>query len=126
MKKIVLFLFLSFGYALVANAQASQTETDTVVLKQYIGKYKFPEGSVVNEIVVNIENGGLNMIASVGTSPLKKNDGDVFEITLFQGIANFKRNDDKKVVGVSINAMGYNLEGTKEEAPAEKKTGSGK
>jgi hypothetical protein len=75
---------------------------------------------------VNIENGGLNMIASVGTSPLKKNDGDVFEITLFQGIANFKRNEDKKVVGVSINAMGYNLEGTKEEDPAEKKTGSGK
>jgi len=125
MKKIVLFLFLSLGYSLVANAQATQPQTDTVVLKQYIGKYKFPEGSVVNEILVNLENGGLNMVASVGTSPLKKNEGDVFEIIMFQGIANFKRNEDKKVVGVSINAMGYNLEGTKEEAPVEKKTGSG-
>ena len=125
MRKIMLFLFLSLGYTFVANAQATQPQTDTVVLKQYIGKYKFPEGSVVNEILVNLENGGLNMVASVGTSPLKKNEGDVFEIIMFQGIANFKRNEDKKVVGVSINAMGYNLEGTKEEAPVEKKTGSG-
>ena len=122
MKKFILFTILCLGVSVVASAQTPQP--DTTVLKQYVGKYKFPEGSVVNEIVVNIENGGLNMLASVGASPLEKKEGDDFFITMFQGVATFKRNADKKVIGVSISAMGYNLEGTKEDEPVEKKTGT--
>ncbi len=122
MKKLILFTLLWIGGASVVAAQTPQP--DTAVLKQYVGKYKFPEGSVVNEIVVNIDITGLNMVASVGTSPLQKKEGDEFAIIEFQGIASFKRNADKKVIGVSISAMGYNLEGTKEDEPVEKKTGT--
>lgn len=122
MKKLMLFTLLCLGISVVASAQT--TQLDTTVLKQFVGKYKFPEGSVVNEIVVNLDSTGLNMVASVGASPLQKKEGDEFAIIEFQGIANFKRNADKKVVGVSISAMGYNLEGTKEEVAVEKKTGT--
>jgi hypothetical protein len=40
---------------------------------------------------------------------------DIFTITQFQGTAKFNRDANKKIIGVSINAMGYVLEGTKAE-----------
>jgi hypothetical protein len=84
-------------------------------LQQYVGKYKFPDGSVVTEVTVVVENGGLMMNSSAGSSALTKDAGeDAFIIVAFQGVAQFKRDANKKIVGVSINAMGYQLEGTKE------------
>ena len=56
------------------------------------------------------------MSSSAGTSPLEKQQGeDIFTITQFQGTAKFNRDANKKIIGVSINAMGYVLEGTKAE-----------
>lgn len=109
MKKMILFSLLFLGISFAASAQTDST------MKDFVGKFKFPEGSPVNEIVVSLENGALSMTSSVGTSPLEKTAEDVFTITQFQGTATFKRNEAKKVIGVSINAMGYSLEGTKEE-----------
>ena len=116
MKKMLLFSLLVMGFSFAVNAQ-----TDTT-LSQFTGKYKFPEGSPVNEITVNYENGALSMVSSVGTSPLEKQGEDVFTITQFQGTATFKRNEAKKIIGVSINAMGYSLEGTREETATQLKT----
>jgi|688.fasta_scaffold00150_11 hypothetical protein len=109
MKKLLLFSLMIMGLSVAVNAQ-----TDTT-LQQYTGKYKFGEGSVLAEATVNVENGGLVVVTSYGSSPMVKQADDVFSVTAFQGTAAFKRNDDKKVVGVSINAMGYTLEGTKVE-----------
>ncbi len=94
---------------------AASAQTDTT-LQQYAGKYKFGEGSVIAEATVNVDNGALVVVTSYGSSPMVKQADDVFAVTAFQGTAAFKRNDAKKVVGVSINAMGYTLEGTKEES----------
>ncbi|MEI6264728.1 MAG: hypothetical protein WCP74_06470 [Sphingobacteriia bacterium] len=110
MKKLILFSLMIIGLSVVASAQ-----TDTT-LQQYAGKYKFGEGSVIAEATVNVENGALVVVTSYGSSPMVKQADDVFAVTAFQGTAAFKRNDAKKVVGVSINAMGYTLEGTKEES----------
>lgn len=109
MKKILFFICLSMGLAFAASAQ-----TDTT-LKQYVGKYKFPEGSVVTDVTVTFDNGALTMSSAVGSSSLEKQSEDVFVITQFQGIATFKRNDAKKIIGININAGGYVLDGTKEE-----------
>lgn len=109
MKKLLLFSLMIMGLSVAVNAQ-----TDTT-LQQYTGKYKFGEGSVLAEAIVNVESGGLVVVTSYGSSPMVKQADDVFSVTAFQGTAAFKRNDDKKVVGVSINAMGYTLEGTKVE-----------
>jgi hypothetical protein len=108
MKKIFSLLFAVIAFA-AAHAQADST------LKEYAGKYNFPDGSVVTDVTVTYDNGALSMVSSAGTSSLEKtSDIDVFTITQFQGTASFKRNDDKKVHKVVVDAMGYHLEGSKE------------
>lgn len=112
MKKIFL-LMLVMGSFSVAFAQQSSTADST--LQQYAGKYKFPEGSVVAEVTVILDGGNLTMSSPVGTSPLEKKEEDVFVITQFQGTAKFNRDASKKIIGVTINAGGYLLEGTRTE-----------
>lgn len=112
MKKMILAL-AAVLFTVVAFSQEVPTPDSS--LQQYTGKYKFPEGSVVAEIAVLIDGGGLVMSASVGTSPLEKREEDVFFIVQFQGTAKFNRDANRKVVGVTINAMGYVLEGTRTE-----------
>ena len=101
-------------FSVVAFSQEVPTSDST--LKQYTGTYKFPEGSVVAEISVIIDGGGLVMTAPVGSSPLEKREEDLFFIVQFQGTAKFNRDASRKVTGVTINAMGYVLEGTRTES----------
>ncbi|MBC7650510.1 MAG: hypothetical protein H7101_02030 [Deinococcales bacterium] len=108
MKKILLSILLVVGFSIVGNAQQDTT------LAQYAGKYKFPDGSVVAEVVVAMEGGALVMGSSAGNSALEKESEDLYVIVAFQGKALFKRDANKKIIGISINAMGYQLEGTKE------------
>jgi len=114
MKKWLLFFCLSLGMVAVSQAQQNPAPKDTT-LQQYVGKYKFPDGSVVAEVTVAIEGDGMTMTSSAGTSALEKKSDDLYVIVQFQGTAKFNRNADKKVIGVSIDAMGYQLEGTKSE-----------
>lgn len=108
MKKMLLFAFMLVGFISATNAQ-----TDTTV-NQLIGKYKFAEGSPVSEVTVVLENGVLMMNSQAGSSTLEKSAEDVYVITQFQGTAKFTRDGNKKVTGVTILAMGYELVGTKE------------
>ena len=115
MKKL---LFLFFAIVCSFTAFSQQTPADST-FQQYTGKYKFPEGSVVAEVTVMLEGGSLTMTSPVGTSPLEKKEEDVFVITQFQGTAKFNRDASKKIIGITINAGGYLLEGTRtEEGPA--------
>jgi hypothetical protein len=100
---------------LSAGITASFAQTDTT-LQQYTGRYKFAEGGPVAEVTVVLDNGALSMNSSVGTSALQKQADDVFTIVQFQGTATFRRNEAGKIIGVSISAMGYSLEGKKEDA----------
>jgi hypothetical protein len=113
MKKLLLLSFLFLGCSFFVNAQQAPAKDTT--LQQYVGKYKFPDGSVVADVTVVLEDGGLTMSSSAGASVLEKQGEDLYNIVQFQGTAKFNRDDNKKVVGVSINAMGYQLEGTKVE-----------
>jgi len=100
---------------IVAFTHAQDKES---TLQDFVGKYKFPEGSVVSEVSVSIEGEGLVMGSSIGTSTLVKIGEDLFSITAYDGSAQFKRDTNKKVIGVSINAGGYALEGTKSDGIA--------
>jgi hypothetical protein len=108
MKRSFLLLSVLLLIIVAANAQ------DSTQRKDYLGKYKFPEGSVVPEVEVLIENGMLMMNSSAGTSSLELIKGDTFTIVAFNGTAAFKRNDAKKVIGVHIDAGGYILDGVKD------------
>lgn len=105
MRKIMFTLFLLAG-GLFIHAQ------DTT-LQEFTGKYVFPEGSVVPDVDVILESGGLIMTSSAGSSSLIKLGVDSFQIVEFSGTAVFKRGEDKKVNGVHIDAMGYILDGNK-------------
>jgi len=87
---------------------------DSTARKELIGRYKFPAGSVVEEVIVMQDNGILMMNSTAGTSSLELIKGDSFTIVNFSGIAVFKRNEVKKVTGVHIDASGYVLDGVKD------------
>jgi restriction endonuclease Mrr len=112
MKKVVFTTALLFFAFLSAPAQTPQPQ-DT--LQHYVGKYKFPEGSVVAEITVSVENGVLMASSVMGNAELKKIETDVFEIVGYGGTATFKRNSDGKVITVQIIVGDINMEGTKTE-----------
>lgn len=110
------FLFCCLSVSLISLLQAQETPKKDSTLQQYVGKYKFPDGSVVAEVTVQIEDTVLTMSSSAGTSALEKQSEDLYTIVQFQGSAKFNRDANKKVIGVSIVAMGYELEGTKDPA----------
>lgn len=109
----ILFLLLLCITAISASAQDSTQS-------QLIGKYKFPDGSVVAEVNVVFESGNLMMNSSAGVSALELIKGDSFNIVNFNGTAVFKRNDVKKVIGVHIEASGYVLDGVKDSVGVNK------
>jgi hypothetical protein len=113
MKKLLLLVCLSMG--LLSMVQAQDTPPQDSVLQQYTGKYSFPEGSVIREAKVTIENGALIMTSSAGASALEKQSEDLYNVVQFRGTAKFNRDANRKVIGVSVDAMGYRLEGTKVE-----------
>lgn len=115
MKRILLFFMFSMGLATLAQAQQTPAPAKDTTLQQFVGKYVFPEGSVVPDVTVAIEEGALVMASTQGNSALEKQSDDLYTIVQFQGTAKFNRDAGKKITGVSINAMGYQLEGTKEE-----------
>ena len=105
MKKIFFSLFVTVAF-LSVNAQ-----TDS--LQQYIGKYKFPDGSPVTEITLTVESGLLMASSAMGSTEFKPTaTADVFEIVSFGGTATFKRVEGK-VTGVQILVGDVNMEGTK-------------
>jgi alanine racemase len=109
MKFITTICLLIFGFSFSSFAQ-----TDT--LQQYTGKYKFPEGSVVAEVEVTYADGTLTMNSSAGSTVLRHDKDDIFTLVSFEGTAIFTRNAQRKIIGVHIEAMGYTLDGTKEDA----------
>lgn len=111
MKKIVsLFVFL------VTLTVAGNAQTDS--LQQYAGRYVFPAGTVVEEVNVSLKDTTLSITSSAGNSILVRQQGDNFSMPAFSGTVVFKRDTNKNVVGISIDAMGYQLEGTKDQPKA--------
>ena len=107
MKKALLSFFVLFCF-LSVNAQ-----TDS--LQQYIGKYKFPDGSPVTEITVSLDNGMLMASSAMGTTELKLTTTvDVFEIAAYGGTATFRRKEGK-IAGVQVLVGDINMEGEKTE-----------
>lgn len=109
MKKVFLSLLL------VACSLLMHAQTDS--LEQYIGKYKFPDGSPVTEIGISVENGTLMAASAMGNSEFRKTDTkDVFEVVAYAGTATFRRNDQNKVVGVLIQVQDISMEGSKSDS----------
>ncbi len=114
MKKIALSILAS----LFIISVSAQEPAPKPPLEDFVGKYVFPEGSVVPEVDVALSGSALMMTSSAGNSALVELAVDSFQIVEFSGIAVFKRGADKKVNAVHIEAMGYVLDGQKKSGGA--------
>ena len=112
MKKLFLFFFSIASFSMLHSQQSPAADS----LKEYTGKYKFPEGNPVTEVTVTLENGVLFGSSVMGSSELKRIEKDVFEVVAYSGTATFKRNDESKVNGVKLEVEDLVMEGTKSEA----------
>ncbi len=109
MEKFLLLVITVCAFSFV-NAQTPSPEDS---LKEYTGKYKFPEGNPVTEITIALENGVLTASSAMGGSELKRREGDVFDVLAYGGTATFKRNDDKKITKLQVQVNELDMEGEK-------------
>lgn len=107
MKKIIIAFVVLFNY--------SEIHAQTDSLHEYTGSYVFPSGNVIPSVEVILADGSLSMTSTAGTSSLTKLGIDSFEIVEFSGSAVFRRNEEKRIIGVHIEAMGYVMDGEKQE-----------
>jgi len=115
MKKLFFFFLFVLAILSVKAQSPSPTPADPP-LEDFVGKYVFPDGSVVPDVEVTLADSALTMMSVQGNSSLAKLGVDSFSIVEFSGTAVFKRGDDKKVNAVHIEAAGYILDGKKDTA----------
>lgn len=111
MRKFILSILTSI---FVIKATAQSDPTPKPPLEDFVGKYVFPEGSVVPDVTVALSGEALSMTSAAGSSVLTDAGRDSFTIVEFSGVAVFKRGEDKKVNAVHIEAQGYVLDGQKQ------------
>ena len=109
MKKILLMAVILVGVIATANAQTSP-------LKDYLGKYVFPEGSPVAEVTVTAEDTVLTASSAMGAFALEKKGVDTFYLAAFDAPVIFKRGADNSVESVTIVVQGMELTARKSAA----------
>jgi hypothetical protein len=109
MKKILLLSTLLLGIFISIQAQDS-------TLTQLTGKFKFAEGSPVQEVVITVDNGALVAGSAMGSFVLQKTGEDQYFIADFQAPVVYKRDSNRKVIGLTISVSGMVLEAVKVEA----------
>jgi hypothetical protein len=116
MRKLFL-LVLAITGCIIIHAQENPVP-DSIALKEYTGRYAFPDGSQVGEIKVVFETGMLMAQSDQGNSELKRVEKDVFEVVAYSGTATFKRDDKGKVNGIYIQIGDMILDGKKSDGAA--------
>lgn len=106
MKKIVLMTSILMGVLFSVQAQTSS-------LKDYLGKYTFPEGSPVAEVNITAEDTVLTLNSAMGSTGLDKKGVDTFYLAAYDAPVIFKRDANKLVVSLSIMVQGMELVGKK-------------
>ncbi|MEY3819519.1 MAG: hypothetical protein RLZZ425_987 [Bacteroidota bacterium] len=106
MKKILLMAVILVGVIATANAQTSP-------LKDYLGKYVFPEGSPVTEVTLTIEDTVLTINSAMGATALEKKGVDTFYLAAYDAPIIFKRGANNEVETLTIIVQGMELTATK-------------
>ena len=106
MKKIFLMAVILMGVIATANAQTSP-------LKDYLGKYVFPEGSPVTEVTITAEDTVLTINSAMGATALEKKGVDTFYLAAYDAPIIFKRGANNEVETLTIIVQGMELTATK-------------
>ena len=105
MKTLAALMMLFYSFS--ASAQDS-------TLKEYVGKYSFPEGSPVSSAEVVLNGSELSVNSTAGASLLEKRGKDTFYLQAFDGLLFFLRNTEGKVSGMKVDVQGNVFEGIKD------------
>ena len=84
------------------NAQSSN-------LKDYLGKYVFPEGSPVTEVTLTVEDTVLTINSAMGATALEKKGVDTFYLAAYDAPIIFKRGAGNSVETLTIIVQGMEL-----------------
>lgn len=109
MKKFVLMTSIMMGVLFSVHAQTSS-------LKDYVGKYTFPDGSPVAEVNITAVDTVLTLNSAMGATGLEKKGPDSFYLAAYDAPVVFKRDANNVVVSVSILVQGMELVGKKVSA----------
>ncbi len=109
MNKIITIIAFAIALSLSAFSQDAP-------LQDYTGKYNFPEGSPVTSVELKMVDSVLMGESQMGPVTFKRMEGDMFSIVEHNGVAEFRRNADGKVVAVKVTVDTLVMEGTKEGA----------
>jgi len=109
MKKIFLMACILMGVFASVNAQTSN-------LKDYLGKYVFPEGSPVTEVTITAEDTVLTINSAMGSTPLEKKGVDTFYLAAYDAPIIFKRGAGNAVETLTIIVQGMELTAKREAA----------
>jgi hypothetical protein len=118
---VICFVILGFNAHAkntFAFTNTLKTVTDTTALVEYKGKYNFPSDAPVPDVVVHIAKGGLMAVSAQGDFVLKAVEGKVDNFTIAEIGAEvvFTRDDNKKIIGLTVKMEDGNLVAKKEEA----------
>jgi hypothetical protein len=102
MKKFFLMAVILMGVMASANAQTSS-------LKDYLGKYVFPEGSPVAEVTLTVEDTVLTINSAMGATPLERKGVDTFYLAAYDAPIIFKRGSNNAVETLTIVVQGMEL-----------------
>ena len=105
MKKLLCLLMSAF-VLLSAKAQDD--------LKEYVGTYRFPDGSTIPTVDIKLDGAILIASSPAGSSPLEKLSRDTFSIVNYNGMMYFIRNAEKQVVGMKFEVQDVVQEGKKD------------
>ena len=84
MRKFILFILTSI---LIITANAQSDPAPKPPLSDFVGRYVFPEGSVVPDVTVALNGEALSMTSAAGSSALTELGRDSFTIVEFSGVA---------------------------------------
>lgn len=101
--------FILMGVIANLNAQTSP-------LKDYLGKYVFPEGSPVAEVTVTAEDTVLTLNSAMGSTTLEKKGVDTFYLAAYDAPIIFKRGAGNAVETLTILVQGMELTAKKAAA----------
>ncbi|HSC55118.1 MAG TPA: DUF3471 domain-containing protein [Phnomibacter sp.] len=110
MKKSLLLVLAIILTTVAVNAQQDST------LAQYTGKYIFPTGSPVSDCSITVSDSNLVVSSAMGNATLVKIEGDKFNVSEYNGYAEFRRNEAGKVTAFYIKVGDLELVGNKEAA----------
>jgi hypothetical protein len=111
MKKLLLFVITICSL----SSLHAQTPSPADSLKEYAGKYKFPDGSPFPEVTITLENGTLMAASVAGSAELKRREKDTFDILSYGGLAIFKRNEEQKINKLQVQVNDLDVEGDRTE-----------